>query len=107
MLELNLAAKPAGKKVVFYQENLTFCCGVNDIGEFAFENDDVWQDGNAVVTKSGTGMFTASFIDNEVCAAAYAQLTKEHKLLYQSPLRKNSNSGRQLFLCVFLHKDAK
>lgn len=83
---------------VGYQERLPNCCGVDDVGTFGGARLNR-------VRKSGTGLFTATFINNEVNKEAYEQMCEEFTLLYQSPVRVNSNSGNKLFLCVFSWKE--
>jgi hypothetical protein len=56
---------------------------------------------------SGTGFFIATFVDDKDCKAAYERLTREHKLLYQSPPMVNRRSDNKVFVCVFLHSDVK
>lgn len=87
------------------QETLPHCCGVDDVGEFraAYVQEEYWEVGQEL-ERSGTGLFTATFINNDVNKQHYEQMCKEHTLLYQSPLRNNRNSGRRLFLCVFSYK---
>jgi hypothetical protein len=84
-------------------DRLPYCCGVNDVGGFSF--GDAADEAPSTVNESGTGLFTATFINNAECKAAYEYLCKEHVLLFQSPKKKNKNSKRDVFLCVFLHKN--
>lgn len=110
MFELNKQAKQ--KATVFLNnEELPFCCGVDDVGGFEFVKAEYsWEKGQyplGELISSGTGLFTASFVNNKECEEAYKQLCSTHKLLYQSPKKRNRNSNRDVFLCVFLHKDRK
>jgi hypothetical protein len=82
------------------QDSLPNCCGVDDVGWF----QDVRYHGTGEIKRSGTGLFTATFVDNDTNRRAYEQLKKEHRLLYQSPVKRNSNTGNQLFLCVFQYR---
>lgn len=92
------------KLVVFDQNEFTHCCGVDEVGAFYSFKDDVkpaYPD--CVVSRSGTGMFISTFIDNQDCKDAYEMLSSKHKILFQSEPMLNVYSGRHVFLCVFLH----
>jgi hypothetical protein len=98
------------RKIGFSEtDSLPNCCGVGDVGGFEFYEGSLSNYWNAHedVACSGTGMFTAAFIDEEESKAAYEFLCKKHTLLFQSDVRVNSGSGNKLFLCVFLHKDKR
>jgi hypothetical protein len=86
---------------VGYQESLPNCCGVQDVGGWAHTAH------LRPMIQSGTGLFTATFINDEISREAYEGLCKEHKLLYQSPVKANSRSGNRLFLCVFQWKNPR
>lgn len=88
---------------------LPSCCGIQDIGDFSVEKAyyEYDKDYLSKILKnqiSGTGMYTASFIDTPECKEAYRKLKKRFDIIYQSPLKHNTNSGRKLFLCVFMDK---
>lgn len=88
--------------------SLVHCCGVDEAGGFTYEYGDA---GAYHVISDflppGAGMFVSTFVNNEVCRDAYEELCSRHKLLWQSPVMYNNNSGNELFLCVFMHKDYK
>jgi hypothetical protein len=88
-------------------QTLPYCCGVNDVGGFDLVPSDPWTPAPSTVVCSGTGLFTATFVNEEESKAAYDYLCKEHVLLFQSSVKRNSHSGNKLFLCVFLHKARK
>lgn len=75
------------------QQALPSCCGVDDLGGWAY--------GGNTLHKSGTGLFTATFTNHNHQMLAYEQMCRDHRLLYQSPVRRNSRSGNKVFLCVF------
>jgi hypothetical protein len=90
------------------QEGHNFCCGVDEVGRFDYyegtfdcEDDDEDQLYYPTVERSGSGIFTATFVDNRDSRKAYEYLVSKYKLLYQSPVKNNDNSGNDLFLCVF------
>jgi hypothetical protein len=91
-------------KISYDHDELPYCCGVTDVGGFDirwpkadFRLDDLEDD----LIESGTGMFTATFVNTSVCRQAYETLCKKYELIYQSPRAKNVRSGRDVFLCVF------
>lgn len=49
----------------------------------------------------GIGLMVTGFVDTPECRDAYTTLSKKWKLVYQSEVRRNANSGRNFFLCVF------
>ena len=57
--------------------------------------------GKLNVPQSGTDFFVAGFIDSHHCRTAYQELCSKYKRVYQSPIRRNSNSGRHFFFAVF------
>ena len=99
-------------KILAESQELAYCCGVDELGEFIEEGPETrWRDDiqyalNGV--KSGTGYFISTFIDNDVCKRAYYELCDKAILLYQSPPRVNPlHEANEVFVCVFLYKDAK
>lgn len=76
---------------------LPYCCGVTDVGNFGSRQHRL--------VRSGTGLFTATFINNMACQRAYEQMKREHTLLFQSEPRMNHNSGHRVFLCVFQFRE--
>lgn len=111
------------KILTFDQDRLPYCCGIQDLGVFnvvdtvrdTYQNSTMpnpmprvrWRGARAPfpnpsrVTRPGTGLFTVSFNHREASRVAYEQLCRQHKLLYQSPVKTNSNTRNQVFLCVF------
>lgn len=105
-------------------EQLPHCCGVTDLGSFGVRRgrlqDDVdeysgdyyevdWDDDRTneadlledCLESSGTGLFTATFINSPECKAAYKLLKEKMKILFQSKPYRNNNSGRDVFLVVY------
>lgn len=93
-------------KAIYFEsgDTLPHCCGIGDVGAFTFDEFG-GSAGELFVHEPGTGMFTAAFVNNKECKAAYEYLCKEHVLLFQSPRKKNKNSKRDVFLCVFMHRN--
>lgn len=94
------------KKIYAKSSRLPYCCGVRDIGEFSRKSREGWTYGYKIddLSESGAGFYTATFIDTAECAQAYKELCEKFDLLYQSPVRKNTSSGRLLFFCFFSNK---
>lgn len=51
--------------------------------------------------EAGCGWYVAGFIDTDLCKEAYANMCEAYTLIYQSPVRRNTNSGRDFFFCIF------
>lgn len=56
------------------------------------------------MTLGGIGYAVAGFIDNDVCRQAYAEMCERFHLEYQSPVKRNPNSGNNFFFCIFRNK---
>jgi hypothetical protein len=95
--------------LTFYQDSMGTCCGVNEIGSFRLngKSDFGYVPIPSTLEKSGTGLMVAAFINNADNKAAYEKLMREHELVYQSPVKRNSNSGNRMFLCVFQWKNPR
>lgn len=78
-------------------------CGLSVVYGFRGESpeDQRWRDTILRPEAYGTGFYIAAFVDTEVCRDTYTMLSKKHKIVYQSPVRRNRNSGRGFFFCVF------
>lgn len=77
-------------------------CGLGVLGNFSTSAGE-WCEHRQLLTAppGGTGFFVAGFIPTSECKLAYEKLTKRYKLIYQSPVRINTNSGNQFFFCIF------
>ena len=88
-------------KVVYgYRDWVEGSCGLGLVADFSV--DSAW--GRVVITTGkhgGCDFLQAGFIDESDCQAAYEQLCAKYKLVYQSPVRKNRNSGNDFFFCIF------
>lgn len=49
----------------------------------------------------GTGYTVAAFIDEPACNQIYRDIKKYHKIVFQSDVRLNNNSGNQFFFVIF------
>lgn len=48
----------------------------------------------------GTGFAVAGFINTSPCKRVYEYLTDNYELIYQSPVRRNRNSGNDSFFII-------
>lgn len=81
---------------------LSNCCGVYEIGDFHFTSGG-W--GGSPIEHAprdtGANLVVATFTERDGQKEAYEALCRRYRLLYQSPIKRNRNSGNNLFLCVF------
>lgn len=94
------------KVYVNHKNILGQTCGVTELGHF--RNSQVYYWDNSVVTiqnltkPAGAGWFIAGFTENlPVYREAYEQLKKKYKIVYQSPVRINTRTGREFFFCIY------
>lgn len=84
-------------------EDVVGTCGLEVV--FAFDDKHWW---GAVALDGmrfgGIGYGVAGFINDEICKEAYKKLCKRFHLEYQSPVKRNPNSGNLFFFCVFRNK---
>lgn len=86
----------------FNQEMLEGGCGVNNIFDFVSVEWGYRDYTDAVHLRlGGAGLAIACFIDNAECKEMYAALAAKFKISFQSVPRRNANSGRQFFMCVY------
>lgn len=49
----------------------------------------------------GAGWVIAGFIETEISQEAYRQLKAKWPIMYQSPVRVNTRTGRKFFFCIY------
>jgi hypothetical protein len=76
-------------------------CGVGVYHCFRNERIYQWEHPIKFNAKGGAGWVTAGFVNTTQCHEAYKKLSKKYKLVWQSPVRRNSNSGRDFFFAVW------
>lgn len=87
----------------FYSDIIIGTCGVSVL--YDFERFDYL--GNPVSRElskdeaGGAGWILTGFIDTTDCHMMYNTLCKKFKLVYQSPVRENRNSGNDFFFCIW------
>lgn len=72
-------------------------CGVGVL----YDYNKGWGPEIGYSSESGCGWYVAGFIDNDTCKAAYEEMCEKYTLVYQSPIRRNKNSGNMFFFCIF------
>lgn len=78
-------------------------CGLQVV--FAFADTCCWgAEALDEMRFGGIGYGVAGFIDDEICKEAYKELCERFHLEYQSPVKRNPNSGNLFFFCVFRNK---
>lgn len=75
------------------------CCGVGVFCDF----DSEWgiEDLETAPSRGGTEYSIAGFVNTQTCKKAYEILKGRFNIVFQSPVRRNLNSGRDFFFCVY------
>lgn len=60
---------------------------------------------NKIEHMGGIGLFGTGFINTDMMEKAYKWLCANYKMVYCSPVRKNSNSGNEFFYALFTEHD--
>jgi hypothetical protein len=81
---------------------LAFCCGIVEIGSFDYQ--DISFSSIPEHTNSDVAFYVSSFINTHEQREAYLEMKKYFKLIYQSPVRVNPNSGNEIFMCIYTDK---
>jgi hypothetical protein len=110
------------KKVIGYMTDMEGGCGVNIFNSFELKDTtkkkrkprrdkygwffDDWDSGKRSISEFkdpvfNTGYVVAAFINNDRCKAAYEDLSKHLKLVWQSDVRINRIHRSQFFFAVF------
>ena len=79
--------------------NISGTCGLGVV--YAFNTD--WAEGINIsqLKQHGTGFFVAGFIQTKKCKEQYEHIAETYPIVYQSPVRRNRNSGNDFFFIVF------
>lgn len=92
----------AVRRITCYRGTVAGNCGVGYISALEFGTADSWlATPLGQVRGGGCRWLLSGFINEPECEEAYSQLCKKHQLVFQSPVRRNSNSGRMFFFCIF------
>lgn len=79
-------------------------CGVGMVFDYRICKDsDYWNISlEKYQTEGGCGWVFAAFIEgDETCEQAYEIMKNKWKIMYQSPIKLNINSGNNFFFCIF------
>lgn len=93
---------PGSKEVECEAEPVWGSCGITH-----FDNFELFEHAYKAYTvrnkkyKKGAGFALAGFVNDEACRMAYHIMAKRFKLMFQSPVRVNSNTGNRFFFCVY------
>ena len=94
------------RPITGFFSRVTSTCGLGLIGNFSFGNRQ-WatklKDINLV--NNGIGYTVAGFVDTKVCEKMYKHVAEKYKIVFQSPVKINRNSGRKFFFIIFTKKD--
>lgn len=74
----------------------------------SFEND--WYNWDYIhalqsAPMGGIGFTVAGFVQTKRCKRVFEWIKENKEIVYQSPVKKNRNSGRQFFFIVFKNKE--
>lgn len=79
--------------------NVSGTCGLGVV--YAFNTD--WAEAINLdhLKQQGTGFFVAGFIPTKKCRKQYEAIAERFPIVYQSPVRRNRNSGNNFFFIIF------
>jgi hypothetical protein len=89
--------------------NLSGNCGIISVTSHGISNNNNWKlepapnynlNFSRCYQHPHAGWCLVSFIDVERCQKMYKKLTSEYKLVFQSEVRKNTNTGNQFFFII-------
>lgn len=75
-------------------------CGLGVWGNF-----HTWADPMHTLGMGGIGYSVAGFINSVGCKEAYHWIAENKVIVFQSPVKLNTNSGNQFFFIVFKDKE--
>ena len=80
---------------------VTGTCGIGVFYELS--NSSSWRDVNIAKAthEGGAGWLVVGYIDTDICKEAYEILKKRFPIVFESPKRKNVNSGNEFFFVIY------
>lgn len=91
------------KKFWFEEYSISGACGISHICDFT--NNWGWGERkyfpSARQMEAGCAWALIGFIDTPTMYDVYQAACIKYKLVYQSPVRRNKNSGNDFFFCIF------
>lgn len=93
-------------KISAYSDTVDGTCGVGVLNSFAvIGNGHNYYGPTTQIedldNEGGCGWLICGYVNNDVCRAAYEILKERHKLLFQSPVRRNINSDHDFFFVMY------
>lgn len=92
-------------------QNLAGSCGLGLVYSFIDVREGQYTHQMPVVQAGqyagGTGFFNVAFVNTDTCRKAFDDLVKNYKVVFQSPTRRNNNSGRGFFFLVLDRSNRK
>lgn len=78
-------------------------CGLGVIHGFNsnFADIEIYGRPISTIVPQGAGFSVAGFIKTKKCKLAYTELAKKFEMVYQSPVRKNRNTGHRFFFVIY------
>ncbi len=58
-----------------------------------------------LAANAGIGFSIAGFTNTRICKQMYKHINSKYKIVFQSPVKRNRNSGNQFFFIVFTNKE--
>lgn len=55
---------------------------------------------NTINAFGGIGYNVVGFVNNDACKSAYKEIKEKHTIVFQSPVKRNQNSGNEFFFIV-------
>lgn len=83
-----------------YGSSVVGACGVGVVYDF-HKHRDTAAPLVSQIRGGGAGWLAVGFIDDRNSKEAYEELCEAHKLVYQTPVRRNTNSGNDFFFAIF------
>lgn len=95
-------------KIYVSQRTLENGCGLGYISNYR-DYTDQWTITvkPKAVTAGGTGLFIGCFVNSINCKKVYEEACANHRLVFQTPMRRNNNSGRGFFTAMFDRSQSK
>lgn len=59
-----------------------------------------WASSNPMRQWGGIGYNVVGFVDTPNCRSAYNEIKEKHTIVFQSPVKRNQNSGNKFFFIV-------
>lgn len=80
-------------------------CGVGLFMGFANSPSYYSQGPQAALNTGGIAYAIAGFVDTIACKEVYENIKEHHKIVFQSPVKRNRNSDNRFFFVVYTRKD--